>query len=236
MSHKRFFFLFCFSFYLPTPSTKVVTCDRREATFVSSVFFTIIPYGGMQVLHGGQLTVNHLICLFWKAEGGRRWRDWVGVCVHVCVCVDWGGRHCDGWFREARPEKLDPIVSYQGGRKEKQNKTTLHESASIWSINITVKGWVCIAGVLSLQRSPCGALTAQTTWWLYTRQWHHFSKWGWEGKGLKVKSQLCNSHSMIIKRSLWTPCVSLNALTQLNDDNEGVSVEWVTLLKDGSLV
>lgn len=97
------FFLLFFRSITPTPfippKLSLVTVGKLHPCLSFSwysVFSTIIPYSGMQVLQGGQLTVNHLICLFWKAEGGRGWRDW----VRVWVC-GLGGWDCDGWFREA---------------------------------------------------------------------------------------------------------------------------------------
>lgn len=94
MPHKGCFFcLFVrgfFAFHHPYPlyPTKVVTCGRRDAALVSFLFFatllffflTVIPHSGGQVLHEGQLTVNHLICLFGKQRAAV-------LRVRVCVCT-----------------------------------------------------------------------------------------------------------------------------------------------------
>lgn len=102
------------------PPQNVVICGCRDGAFLSRLF---ILHSGKQVLHGGQLTVNHLLSLFW---------EWGGAL---------GELDCDGWCWEAFsywPKKLDHIVSYQ----EKMP----HKSMSIWPINIAAKGYLCIIG------------------------------------------------------------------------------------------
>lgn len=99
---------------------KAVMCSCGDGANSSWLF---ILRSVMQVLLGGQLTVNHLLSLFSEWGGGARL-----------------------WWMMLRCFQL---LTWETGPYRELSRDVPHKSMSIWPVNIAAKAYLCIIGFIA---------------------------------------------------------------------------------------
>lgn len=136
--------VFCWVFFfrsIPTspstpPKLSLVTVGMLHLCPSFSLVLFFFYYYSLQ-WHAGpswRAAVSQSFDLLVLESSGRPGMERLGQ----WVCVDWEVETVMDDLEKLRVRNSTPLWAIRV--KEKKNKTTRHESASIWSINITVKG------------------------------------------------------------------------------------------------